>query len=374
MHIALDASRITVARRTGTENYALQLIRALLSLPESAEQRFSLYFRQPPSPALLPALPNVAYRVLPARRAWTHTRFALALWRDQPDVTFVPAHTLPFLMRGRAVVTVHDLGYRFFPKAHRLMARLYLELTTRYSAWRADRVLADSDATRRDLIAQYGTAAAKIRVVYPSAEGVQRASAAQIAAVRTAYALPERYLLFVGTLQPRKNIARLAQAFAMYLARSGDPDLSLVLAGQRGWRFAPERDLWSHLPKTAHERVRLLGYVADSDVAALYSGALAFVFPSLYEGFGFPVLEAMQCGTPVLCADTSSLPEVAGDAALLVNPLDVAQIADGIQRLMTDAALRCALIARGRAHAATFTWRRAAQQTFQALCEAARCT
>jgi glycosyltransferase involved in cell wall biosynthesis len=272
------------------------------------------------------------------------------------------------------VVTVHDLGYRFFPKAHRAIARLYLELTTRYSAWRADRVLADSDATRRDLIAQYGTAAAKIRVVYPSAEGIQQASAAQIAAVRAAHKLPERYLLFVGTLQPRKNIARLAQAFAMYLARSGDPDLSLVLAGQRGWRFAPERDLWSHLPKTAHERVRLLGYVADSDVAALYSGALAFVFPSLYEGFGFPVLEAMQCGTPVLCADTSSLPEVAGDAALLVNPLDVAQIADGIQRLVTDAALRSALIARGRAHAATFTWRRAAQQTFQALCEAARCT
>jgi len=146
-----------------------------------------------------------------------------------------------------------------------------------------------------------------------------------------------------------------------------------VLAGQRGWRFAPERDLWSHLPKTAHERVRLLGYVADSDVAALYSGALAFVFPSLYEGFGFPVLEAMQCGTPVLCANTSSLPEVAGDAALLVNPLDVEQIADGIQRLVSDAALRSALIARGRAHAATFTWRRAAQQTFQALCEAAGC-
>lgn len=374
MHIALDASRITRARRTGTENYALQLIRALLSLPESAAQRFSLYFRQPPTPDLLPELPNVRYCILPARRAWTHTRFALALWRDQPDVTFVPAHTLPFLMRGRAVVTVHDLGYRFFPRAHRLKERLYLELTTRYSAWRADRVLADSHATRRDLIAQYGTTAAKIRVVYPAVEGIQRASAAQIAALRAAHALPERYLLFLGTLQPRKNIARLVQAFALYATRSNDPDLHLVLAGQLGWLFEPERDLWSHLPRSLRERVRWLGYVADSDVAALYSGALAFVFPSLYEGFGFPVLEAMRCGTPVICSNASSLPEVADEAALLVNPLDVKHIAEGIRQVVTDSTLRNALIERGRAQAAAFTWQRAAQQTFQALCEAAGCT
>lgn len=373
MHVALDASRITTARRTGTERYALELIRALLRLPESADQRFSLYFRDMPQPDLLPDLPNVTYHVLPVRRAWTHTRFAYALWRHQPDVTFVPAHTLPFLMRGHAVVTVHDLGYRFFPKAHRLKARLYLELTTRYSAWRADRVLADSHATRRDLIRQYGTPERKIRVVYPAVEGIARASEPQIAALRAAHSLPERYLLFLGTLQPRKNVTRLVQAFATYLARSGDPDLHLVLAGQIGWLFDPVRDLWAHLPKTFHARVRLLGYVADSDVAALYSGALAFVFPSLYEGFGFPVLEAMRCGAPVLCSATSSLPEVAGDAALLVNPLDVAQIADGIERIVNDSALRTELVARGYAQAASFTWQHAAQQTFQVLREAAGC-
>lgn len=374
MHIALDASRITLARRTGTENYALQLIRALLRLPESADHRFSLYFRDAPPPDLLPDLPNVRRYILPARRAWTHTRFAFALWRHQPDVTFVPAHTLPFLMRGRAAVTVHDLGYRFFPQAHRFAERLYLELTTRYSAWRADRVLADSYATQRDLNSQYGTPERKIRVVYPAVEGIERAAQAQIAALRAAYDLPERYLLFIGTLQPRKNLTRLVQAFAMYLAHSSDPDLCLVLAGKVGWLFEPERDLYAHLPSALRRRVRLLGYVADSEVAALYSGALAFVFPSLYEGFGFPVLEAMRCGTPVLCSQTSSLPEVAGEAALLVDPLDVVQIAAGIDQIVRDSALRERLIERGYAQAASFTWRRAAQQTLQALCEAAGCT
>ncbi|PJF32195.1 MAG: glycosyltransferase family 1 protein [Candidatus Thermofonsia Clade 1 bacterium] len=373
MHIALDASRITLARRTGTENYALQLIRTLLRLPESADQRFSLYFRDAPPPDLLPDLPNVKRYILPARHAWTHTRFALALWRHQPDVTFVPAHTLPFLMRGRAVVTVHDLGYRFFPQAHRLRERLYLELTTRYSAWRADRVLADSYATQRDLSAHYGTPERKIRVVYPAVESIERASQEQIAALRTAHDLPERYLLFIGTLQPRKNLTRLVQAFAMYLANSGDPDLCLVLAGKIGWLFDPERDLYAHLPRALQGRVRLLGYIADADIAALYSGALAFVFPSLYEGFGFPVLEAMRCGTPVLCSETSSLPEVAGEAALLVDPLNVAHIADGIEQIVRDSALRERLIERGYAQAASFTWRRAAQQTLQALREAAGC-
>lgn len=373
MHIALDASRLTMARRTGTENYALQLIRALLRLPESADQRFSLHFREAPPPDLLPELPNARHYVLPARRLWTHTRFALALWRQQPDVTFVPAHTLPFLLRGRAVVTVHDLGYRFFPRAHRLKERLYLELTTRYSAWRAQRVLADSAATQRDLIGQYGVCEGKIRVVYPGVEGIARASEAHIAALRAARDLPERYLLFLGTLQPRKNLTRLVQAFARYLARSGDPDLSLVLAGQVGWLIEPERDLYAHLPRAFRERLRLLGYVADAEVAALYSGALAFVFPSLYEGFGFPVLEAMRCGTPVLCAQSASLPEVAGEAALLVDPLDVASLADGIEQIVRDSALRAELIGRGYVRAAGFTWERAARQTLQVLCEAAGC-
>jgi glycosyltransferase involved in cell wall biosynthesis len=367
LHIAIDASRATVARRTGTENYALQLIKALLAVP--SDHHFTLYFRDSPRPGLFDADPRrVTYKIIPFRRAWTHFRFAAALWSNRPDVTFVPAHTLPFFFPGRAAVTVHDLGYRFFPAAHPLRERLYLDLTTRYSVRRAASILAVSLATKNDLIAQYHTDPAKIKVVYPGVEGLARATDSQIAAVRAKYRLPEKYLLFLGTLQPRKNIRRLVEAFAFC---ADSHDVGLVLAGKPGWLMNLARDVIPVLPDVLQSRLIATGYVADEDVAALYSGALALVFPSLYEGFGFPVLEAMRCGTPVLCANTSSLPELAGEAALLIDPLSVPAIAASMTHLITETALRADLIKRGYRQAAQFTWQQAAQSTLSALEEAA---
>jgi glycosyltransferase involved in cell wall biosynthesis len=358
--IAIDASRATVTRRTGTENYALQLIRALLNL--ETPHRFVLYFRDTPPSDLFPQRAQVEHRVIPWPRLWTHTRFAFSLLRDRPDVTFVPAHTLPFWLPGPAVVTVHDLGYIYFPEAHPTLARRYLEWSTRHSARRATRILADSLATAGDLAAHYGIPESRIKLVYP---GVDESLAPvtdpeALAAVRARYHLPERYLLFVGTLQPRKNIARIVQGYARWRAAQSSPDVALVLAGQRGWLFDPD---WI----SGVQGVILPGYVDDADVAALYSGALALVFPTLHEGFGFPVLEAMRCGTPVITSNTSSLPEVAGEAALLVNARDPGEIADAIGRLVDDAALREDLIARGFHHTCQFTWARAAAYTLRVL-------
>ncbi len=362
--IAIDASRTTAAQRTGTENYALQLIRALLQLDSA--HRFRLYFRDQPPADLLPDHPRAEQRVIPWPRLWTHSRFALALWRDRPDVTFVPAHTLPLCLPGPAVVTVHDLGYIYFPDAHPLLSRRYLEWSTRYSVRRATRVIADSLATAKDLTAHYHLAQHHIKVVYPGVDDtLSRCSdSARLAEMRARYGLPDRYVFFVGTLQPRKNITRIVAAFAQWRERSGVDDVALVLAGQRGWLYDPA---WVD----GVEGVILPGYVTDADVAALYSGALALVFPTLHEGFGFPVLEAMRCGTPVITSTTSSLPEVAGDAALLVNPRDSAAIADALQRVVTDQALRADLIARGYQQAERFTWQQAAEQTLKILEDAA---
>jgi glycosyltransferase involved in cell wall biosynthesis len=185
--------------------------------------------------------------------------------------------------------------------------------------------------------------------------------------VRVKYGLPEKYLLFLGTLQPRKNIRRLAEAFALCAESSNAHDVALVLAGNPGWLMNLARDVLPALPDALQSRLITTGYVADEDVAALYSGALALIFPSLYEGFGFPVLEAMRCGTPVLCANTSSLPELAGDAALMVDPLDVQSIAAGMARLIAETALRADLIGRGYRQAAQFTWQQAAQSALSAL-------
>lgn len=363
--IAIDASRATTARRTGTENYALQLIRALLAL--ESPHHFRLYLRDQPPGDLFPPQANVTLRIIPWPRAWTHTRFAAALWRDRPDVTFVPAHTLPLWFPGPGVVTVHDLGYLYFPSAHPARARRYLNWSTRYSAHRAARVLVDSLATARDLAAHYDIPESRISLVYPGLDETLApvSDPAQLAAVRTRYGLPDRYLLFLGTLQPRKNIAQLVKGYTQWRAQSGVTGVALVLAGSPGWLYDPA---WTH----GIEGVIETGYVRDEDVAALYSGALALVFPSLYEGFGFPVLEAMRCGAPVITSATSSLPEVAGSAALLVNPRDTDAIAAAIAQIVGDHRLRRTLVTRGFEQAQRFTWRRAAEAALRALEQAAQ--
>jgi len=355
VRIALDASRVTAGRVTGTEHYAKQIIRALIG--QNTAHHITLYFRDSSPPDWFPQSDLVTYRCIPFPRAWTHARLAAELWRDRPDVTFVPAHTLPILFPGPAVVTVHDLGFKYFPQAHPRASRLYLDWTTRYSAARAAVVLADSRATANDLTAFYGTSPDKIRVIYP---GVDRPAIGDIDAVRQKYRLPERYFLFIGTLQPRKNIARIAQAYARWWAGHQSEGVGLVLAGGRGWLYD---EAWT----AGIPNIYLPGYIDNADKGALYAGALALVFPSLYEGFGFPVIEAMHCGTPVITSRTSSLPELAGDAAVLVNPLEVYQIADALEDITANESLRQSLREKGYTQAAKFTWDKTAEQVKAAL-------
>lgn len=355
MRLAIDASRTTVARVTGTEQYALQMIRAIIA--QNTTHDITLYFRDTPASGLLPTSSRVTNKVIPFSRLWTHIRLAAEVFRDRPDLLWVPAHSLPFVFPGRAAVTVHDLGYKVFPEAHTPSRIRALDLTTRTSAARASVILADSRATANDLTRLYGTPPSKIRVVYP---GVDAPPIGDVDAVRKKYGLPERYFLFLGTLQPRKNIARIAAAYQAWQTAHPDDPAALVLAGAPGWLFNPA---WTE----GIDRVILTGYVDDADKGALYAGALALVFPSLYEGFGFPVLEAMTCSTPVICSNTSSLPELAGDAALRVDPLLVEAIASAMARVTTNDALRHDLIARGRIQAKQFTWKAAAIAAFEAL-------
>ena len=365
LRIAIDASRATAVQPTGTETYALRLIHALILANEGLAQpfHFRLYFRDHPPAGLFHRSRHVEQVVIPLPRLWTHLRLAAALWRWHHDILFVPAHTLPFAFPGKAIVTAHDLGYKHFPGAHRIMQRLYLETTTRYSQARATIVLADSHATADDLAHFYGTPRHKIRVVYPGVEAAPLvAKPEEIQAVRRKYRLPQRYFLFLGTLQPRKNIARLVRAFAQWQAATGDEETALVLAGGRGWLF-DERWL------DGASSLRQTGYIDESDKAPLLAGALALVFPSLHEGFGFPVVEAMHCGTPVIASSTSSLPELVGDCGILVDPLDTNDIADAMRRISEDEKLRSDLGAQGRVRAQRFNWDAAALQVLDAFAE-----
>ena len=357
MRLAIDASRATAAHRTGTELYARRLIEGLAAL--AAPPALRLYFRDDPG-AWLAENPAVERRVIPFPRLWTHLRLSWALLteRPRPDVLFVPAHVLPLAHPLPSVVTVHDLGYHHFPDAHPPQQRQYLAWSTRRAARAATHLLADSQATARDLTAVYGVPASKVTVVYPGRdEGLRRVDPT---AVRGQYGLANDYVLHVGTLQPRKNLLRLIEAVERL--RAQHPTLELVLAGRAGWLAEP-------IVAAARARpwVRRLDYVPDADLAGLYSGARVFAFPSLYEGFGFPVLEALACGVPVVCANTSSLPELAGDAALSIDPLDGAALAGALGRVLDEPGLAEALLSHAPEQLARFTWARAAEGAMQVL-------
>ena len=373
MQIGIDASRIAVTARTGTEHYTYELLAALARLDR--RDRFTLYCNARPA-ALPPLGPNFMLRAMPFLRLWTHVRLSAELVLRAPDVLFVPAHVLPLgapLRRTRTVVTIHDMGYLHFPAAHTPLQRRYLWLSTWWSARAASHVIAISGATRDDLVRYTGICPEKVTVIHHglSARFHPIDDPAVLAATQARYGIDRPYFLYVGTVQPRKNLERLIEAFARAV-RLGDPDrlpasgpLQLVIAGKRGWLTEAIERRAAELGVA--EWVIFTGYVPDADVPALLSGALAFTFPSLYEGFGMPVLEAMACGAPVLAANSSSLPEVAGDAAILADPTDTAAITAALLRLACEPALRAELRARGLARAAQFSWERCAEATLRVL-------
>ncbi|MGB9880388.1 MAG: glycosyltransferase family 4 protein, partial [Anaerolineae bacterium] len=264
-----------------------------------------------------------------------------------------------------SVVTVHDLGYLYYPQVYTRWARWYLRWSTSYNARAAAHLIADSEATKRDLLQHCRTPPDKVTVIYPGYDPsfAPVEDQARLAAVRQRYGIPALYVLYVGTLQPRKNLLGLLDAFAV-LAKE-DQETHLVLAGKKGWLYQP---LFAHAEQLGlEERVHFIGYVPQEDLPALISGARVFVLPSFYEGFGLPVLEAMACGTPVICSNVASLPEVAGDAAILVDLHNTEQLEQAISQVLTDPSLRHDLTEKGLRRVQHFSWQKCAQQTLQLL-------
>jgi glycosyltransferase involved in cell wall biosynthesis len=376
MKIGIDISRIAASARTGTEHYSYELLSALAAIDWRNE--YQLYCNR--LPATLPPLgTNFVLRSIRLPRLWTHLRLSAELASRPPDLLFVPAHVIPLgaplLRRMRSVVTIHDLGYLHFPESHTRAQRRLLRLTTAWSARVASRVIAISQATKADLVRFAGVPANKISVVYhgvaprffgdssPPGSPTSPRSPGSRTLVRPRTA---PYFLYVGTIQPRKNLLRLIEAFALAAPLLGNQ--CLLIVGRRGWLSAPIEQRASELGIA--DRVLFPGYVADADLPALYAGATAFTFPSLYEGFGMPILEAMAAGVPVLTSTTSALPEVAGDAALLVDPLDTQAIADALIQLATNNDLRRDLHMRGLQRAQQFTWEQTAHATLAVFREA----
>jgi len=364
MIIGIDASRAVTGQRTGTEAYAYFLIQSLIPLAIYKGHQLRLYFNKPPPAGLFAQHELVEQVVIPWPRLWTHFRLAWELQQRPPEIFFTPAHVIPLTYRGPAIATVHDLGYHRFPEAHPRRQLWYLRWSTRHNGRRSQRVIADSQATKNDLVRFDGVDPAKIEVVYPGIDPTLQPvkNEERLAAVQQKYQITPPYLLFLSTLQPRKNLKRLIGAYG-----AANLPHQLVLAGKSGWLAQPIFDALASLPSPLASQIILPGFIDDADKASLLSGATAVLYPSLYEGFGFPVLEAQVCGTAVLCANSSSLPELAGDSALMVDPLNTATLTTAIRRMATDETYRAGLIQKGFENVRRFNWEKTAVQVLAVL-------
>ncbi|MBN1812424.1 MAG: glycosyltransferase family 4 protein [Anaerolineae bacterium] len=394
MRIGID---YTAAARQGggIGRYTRELVAALLRLESS--HRYALFAAvgglktrdwRSEIENLQSLISALKFRAIPITDDWLHR-----LWQrlrlpipveaitGPLDIFYSPDFVLPPTLRAtRTLLTVHDLSFLHYPDAFVPSLRAYLERVVPCSVARADRVLADSESTRKDLITYFGISSEKVQVLYSGVDERFRPDPEpeEKTRLKARYGLGDQpYILSVGTLQPRKNYVRLIKAFAnlqpanlqlanLQLANLQLADLRLAIAGGCGWLY---EGILAEAEKHG-DRVRVLGFVDDADLPALFRNAALFAFPSLYEGFGLPVLEAMACGTPVVCSNASSLPEVAGDAALMVDPFDVDALAQAMARALEDVDLRQEMVAKGLAQAERFTWEGAARQLldlFEAL-------
>jgi glycosyltransferase involved in cell wall biosynthesis len=364
--VCLDLSP-TVHQHAGLGRYAQELLLALATADRQNE--YVVFYNNPAAARVEPSLERFPKITTPLSYKPWRLSALLAHFTRIPQDPLLPGvdlfhatdHLLPYFRRIKSVFTLHDLIFLFHPETHKSLNRWFLTLMMPRFLRAADAVIAVSECTKRDAIRFYRIPEEKITVIY---EGVnprfRPASPEAIAAVRARYGLPERFILYVGTIEPRKNLTTLLEAFHHLLATY---DLRLVIVGKKGWLY--ER-FFRRLRELGLEgQVIFTGYVPDEDLPAIYSAADLFVFPSLYEGFGLPVLEAMACGAPVVCSNTSSLPEVAGDAALLVDPTDARALTGAMEQVLTNERLWATLRAKGMERARGFTWEKAAYRTWE---------
>lgn len=370
MRIGFNAQLLSYRHGYRSAGISRYIDRTLSHLPACLGDDSCLAFVGPDVPFDSPVLAGIQVERSPlpthrplVRILWEQLVLPVACRRSRIDVLHAPAYVVPLLETSRSVVTFHDLSFFRLPGAFNRSNRSYLQQFSRLSARRADRFIAVSESTRQDLIKLLAVRPDQVDVVYNGVD--QRfqpvVDSAVVDEFRRTQGLPDRFILYLGTLEPRKNVTTLVRAYAT--ARERGITEPLILAGGKGWGGSPEAELIERLGLEAH--VGSVGFVSMEDQVLWYNAATLFAYPSLYEGFGFPVLEAMACGTPVVAGNRSSLPEVVGDAGLLVNPSDPDDLAEAMVKVLRDDQVRLDLARRGRERAHRFSWEAAARATVE---------
>ncbi len=373
-------------KRVGSGEYCYQLLVNLNRIDKKNE--YLIYLPKEPTSDLPKESSTWHYKIVKKRSKWNLFDLSFAFFkRERLDVFFSPTHYLPLFLPFPSVISILDLSYLKFPSLFKKRDLYQLKIWGRYSISKAKKILTISDSSRNDIIKEYGIPDGKVAVTYPGVKSQIPNHKFQINSknkmqnsklIKEKYGIEGDYILFVGTLQPRKNVSALIEAFAQTQKntkqntelRGKDRPLQLVIIGRKGWQY--EDILESPKKFNIEDRVKFLENVTDEDLPLFYKNALCFVLPSLYEGFGLPVLEAMQNGCPVITSNTSSLPEAGGDAALYVDPKDANDISDKIQKLISNKKLRDDMIEKGYKQVKKFSWEKTAEETLKVLEEAAK--
>ena len=358
--IGFDATPLELQQRSGVSQYAAHLLAALVARGD--ERRYALLASRRLNAHIPPGTLGQIGTRLPNRSVWMQIVLPRTLARLQPELCHFTNSIAPLAAPCPFVVTLHDMSLFLHPAMQPLKSLLLVRTLVRTVARRAQAIITVSHNAKGDILnVLRHVPPDKVHVIYEAAAPDYRVihDPAELERVRRKYGLHDSFVLCVGTIEPRKNLDRLVRAFAL-LRRRGRRE-RLVLAGQLGWKYS---SLLREIEESGeNQAVRLLGYVPDEDLPGLYNLAEVVAFPSLYEGFGLPIVESMACGAPVMTSNRASMAELGADAALLVDPTENEALADGLMRLLTEPGLREGLRAAGLARAAQFSWARAAEET-----------
>lgn len=380
MIIGIDGNEANVERRVGISEYAFELLRYFKEFTTSPDLIkvhslwFIVYLKDNPLPHMPEWSENWQYRIVGPKMLWTQFGLPLHLFFDKPrpNIFFSPTHYAPRISPVPTAVAIMDLSYIHFPEMFTKKDLFQLIHWTAYSAKQAEVIFTISQSSKRDILKYYQVPEERVIVTYPGIkqESVIMKQESGIEEIKNKYGISDKYVLFVGTIQPRKNIERLIKAFDRVLKEDRHTNLQLIIVGKRGWLY--ESILKRPKELGIEEKVIFLNFVPDEELDILYRNALCFCLPSLYEGFGLPVLEAMKRGCPVITSKVSSLPEAGGEAALYFNPESVEDIAEKITELINNESLREKFIQKGFEQVKKFSWKKTAQETLELLQEVAK--
>ncbi|MCK4891106.1 MAG: glycosyltransferase family 4 protein [Candidatus Pacebacteria bacterium] len=368
MKIGIDASRAFIKKRTGTEEYSYQFIKNLTKIDISSHQIFLYVKSNSEIDFDLPK--NFIVKKICYNRLWTQLGLSLEMKKNRIDVLFVPSHTIPIIHPRNTVVTIHGLEFKYYPENYSLKERILLEFNTFIAVKWSSKIIVPSKSTKKDLIRFYKVDENKISVIYHGTKIVNYESGIMN------YGKKSFNILFIGRLEGRKNLINLVKAFGLFVKSYKLPQIrtnalqgkqatsyKLILVGKRGFGFA---EIKKAIQKSSHkDNIVLKGYISEEEKEELYKKADLFVLPSLYEGFGLPILEAMSYGVPIICSDASSLPEIAGDAALLIDPDNIEEIAEAINKVFRDDDLKKKMIKTGFENVRRFSWEKCARETIK---------